>query len=239
MTDLRGRPAADVLDFYRELVEPTPGYVGYSEPTLKRVLLRVASRLPPGSVVDLGCGPNPVVLYALAATGWNSAGVDLSTDFCESARRNASERGLTIRIENASVHETPFGDGEYDAAILSETLEHVPDEIERATLQEAFRIVRPGGHLLISVPNAASLFTRYQEWRTGARIDHPQHLREYTHARVLRLLEESGFRPLRSLRIPATDQPPWRARAAWTIDRIAVLPEWSLKVAVVAARPER
>lgn len=236
--DLRGRPSEEVLDFYRELVEPTPGYVGYSEPTLKHTLIGAAAQLPVGRVVDLGCGPNPVVLFELAKAGWQAAGVDLSADFCRNAREQAAALGLPVRIECASADSTPFADGEFDALILSETLEHVPDELEEPTLAEAFRILRPGGRLLFSVPNAASLFTRYQGWRTGTPIDHPQHLREYTHPRVRALLERVGFRELRALRVPATGEPPWRARAAWLIDRVTLRPEWSLKVAVVAAKPE-
>ena len=237
MTNLRGRPTDDVLDFYRHLVEPTPGYVGYSEATLKRTLATTARKLPVGKIADLGCGPNPVVLFERGIAGWEMAGVDLSADFCQSARDNAASRGLSIRVENASAHNTPFADGEFDAAILSETLEHVPDELEQPTLDEVFRILRRGGHLLCSVPNAASLFTRYQGWRTGTPIDHPQHLREYTHAGVRGLLEDAGFQIVRALRVPATDQPPWRTRSAWLIDRLTLRPEWSLKVAFLAVKP--
>jgi len=239
MTDLRGRSADDVLDFYRHLVEPKPGYVGYSESTLKQALSKAASSLAPGKIADLGCGPNPVVLFDLGARGWDLNAVDLSIDFCDSALRNAEARGVTLRVETASVHETPFDDGEFDAVILSETLEHVPDELEQPTIAETFRILRPGGTLLLSVPNARSFFTRYQGWRLGAPIDHPQHLREYDHATVRGLLENVGFKIVRALRVSATDQPPWRARAAWAIDRMTIRPEWSLKVAVVALKPHR
>jgi 2-polyprenyl-3-methyl-5-hydroxy-6-metoxy-1,4-benzoquinol methylase len=237
MTNLKGHPTVEIPEFCRELVEPTRGAFGYSEPSLKRALTEAAPGLASGRIVDLGCDPNPVVLYSLGRSGWEVCGVDLSADFCESARQNGHAGGVELRVENVSVHETPFQDGAFDAAILSETLEHVPDDLERPTLDEVFRILRPGGHLLMSVPNAASLFTRYQGWRTGTPIDHPQHLRTYTHATVRRLLEGSGFQIEHAIRVLATDQPPWRARAAWAIDRVTIRPEWSLKVAFLAVKP--
>jgi len=227
-----------VLDFYRELKEPNRGYVGYSEPSLKRTLVETVSALPGNSVVDLGCGPNPVTLFELAARGKGPlTAVDLSADFCASAGEQAAARGIALDVVCASVHETPFEDGSFDLAILSETLEHVPDDLELPTLREAYRLLAPGGQLVASVPNARSLFARYLVLRTGEPADHPQHLRSYTVPSLRARLLEAGFDVERVLRVPATAEPFGRAKAAWLLDRLAPRPEWSLKAAVVARRP--
>jgi SAM-dependent methyltransferase len=66
-------------------------------------------------------------------------------------------RLVTVNIDRSSrpdvladVAALPFGSGQFDAAILSEVLEHVRNP--RGTLEEAFRVLKPGGQLLLSVP---------------------------------------------------------------------------------------
>ena len=49
----------------------------------------------------------------------------------------------------------PYPDGYFDGILLLDVLEHVPDE--RSVLQEAARLLRPGGKLILSVPNRGAL----------------------------------------------------------------------------------
>jgi SAM-dependent methyltransferase len=231
---LKGRPAAEILRFYEELVETDPGSVGYSEESLKDVLVRVVSNLPGDELVELGCGPNPIVPIELALRGKRVAAVDLSRDFVENARVQSAVRDASIRFECASAHETPFADSSFDIAILSEVLEHVPDELEESVLREVHRILRVNGLLVISVPNRRSIFHRWQRLRTGVAEEHPEHLRDYDPSGVRALLERCGFRVERQLRIPATVRPFRQARSAWLLDRLIPLASLSLKAAFVA-----
>jgi SAM-dependent methyltransferase len=231
---LKGRSAAEILRFYEELVETEPGTVGYSEESLKAVLLRVVSALPGDDLVDLGCGPNPVVPIELALRGKRVTAAELSRDFVENARAQASARGASIRVERASAHETPFADSSFDIAILSEVLEHVPDELEEAVLREAHRILRTNGLLVISVPNRRSAFHAWQRVRTGITEEHPEHLREYDPSGLRALLERCRFQVERQLRIPATTRPFRQARSAWLLDRLIPAASLSLKAAFVA-----
>lgn len=82
-----------------------------------------------------------------------------------------------------------------------------------------------------------SLATRYLDWRNGFSQDNEEHLRDYSVESLGTVLRRAGFDPLRKLRVPATMDPPWRARALWPIDRLAFRAEWSLKAAFVARRP--
>jgi 2-polyprenyl-3-methyl-5-hydroxy-6-metoxy-1,4-benzoquinol methylase len=231
--------ADDVLEYYRGLRATSDGrvsdYEGYSEPALKRVVLSTALSLPGRDVVELGCGPNPVTLFALAEGGRRVSAAELSGDFCRNARSLAERRGLALRIENASADATPFDSNAFDIVLLTEVLEHVPEEQD--VLAEARRILRPGGRLVISGPNEQSLFQRYLTWRNGFVEDNPEHLREYTVDRLRVAVEKAEFVIERALRVPSTVEPPWRTKAAWVLDRIAVRPEWGLKAALVARKP--
>jgi SAM-dependent methyltransferase len=230
---LRGLPAETVLDYYRETYETDPGYVGYSERTLKEEIVRAALEVPATRAIDLGCGPNPVVLFDLhdRRPGLSFTGIELSEDFCRHARDNAAKRGVELSIVNASVHDTGLPDASFDLAILAETLEHVPDEIERATLTEARRLLKRGGHLLISVPNRNDLFERYMTWRRGFFEEHPQHLRDYTPESLRPLVEQAGFTIVRALRVPPERSD---SRAARLIALLPVPARWSVKAAFLA-----
>ncbi len=230
---LRGLPADAVLDYYRGTYETDPGYVGYSEQTLKEELVRAALRLPATNAVDLGCGPNPVVLFDLhdERPELSFTGIELSADFCRHARDNAAKRGVELSVVNASVHDTGLPDGSFDLAILAETLEHVPDEIESATLLEARRLLKSGGHLLISVPNRNDLFERYMTWRRGFFEEHPQHLRDYTPESLRPLVEQADFTIVRALRVRPERSD---SRAARAIGLLPVPARWSVKAAFVA-----
>jgi 2-polyprenyl-3-methyl-5-hydroxy-6-metoxy-1,4-benzoquinol methylase len=226
------------LEYYANLRATADGsisdYIGYSEPSLKRVVLRTALSLPGQDVVELGCGPNPVTLFALAARGRNVTAVELSADFCRNASQLAERHDLPIRFVNAPADSTTLESEAFDLVLMTEVLEHVPDE--HAALAEVHRIMRPGGRLLISVPNAESLVQRYFAWRNGFTEDEPQHLREYSVRRLEDAVREAGLTVERKLRVPATVDPPWRTKAAWFIDRVTVRPEWGLKAALVARK---
>lgn len=234
---MRERGTQGILDYYRALRAGGSDYVGYSEPTLKRQALRTVIPLAAQRVVELGCGPNPIVPFTLAESGRDVTVVEISADFVETARLNAERRGTTVAIVCAPAHESTLKSESFDLAILTEVLEHVPDELELPTIQEAYRLLRQGGWFFVSVPNEFGLFARYQRWRRGGRVENDEHLRDYTHTRLHELLERAGFAVERAIRVPATMEPPWRARSAWLFDRLAVRPEWSLKVAFLARRP--
>ena len=225
-----------ILSYYRGLRAGGSDYVGYSEPALKRAVLRTVTPLPVETVVELGCGPNPVVPFRLAELGRRVTVLEISQDFCDTARLNATRRGVSVEVFCAPAHAAPLADGTFDLAILTEVLEHVPDELERETIEEVRRLLRPGGYFFISVPNEFGLLARYQRWRSGVQ-ENPEHLRAYTHAHLGRLLESVGFAVERSIRVPASLEPPWRGRSTWLADRLAVRPEWSFKVAFLARKP--
>jgi ubiquinone/menaquinone biosynthesis C-methylase UbiE len=110
-------------------------------------------------VLEVGCGTG-LVLERVARVARRAEGVDLSPGMLEHARA----RGLSVREGDATA--LPFDDARFDVAYAFKVLAHVPD-IERA-VTEMFRVVRPGGHVLIELYNRHSL--RFvSRWLGGAR----------------------------------------------------------------------
>jgi len=132
---------------------------------------------------ELGCAAGRYLLE-LQERGWVVRGVELCGPPAEAARR----RGLDV-IEG-TLDTVDLEKEQFDLAAAWMVIEHVPEP--RQTLSQLRRVLRPGGRLLLSVPNARCwqrrLFGRY--WYGW---DVPRHLQHFGPAGISRLLKDTGF----------------------------------------------
>jgi SAM-dependent methyltransferase len=102
-------------------------------------------------VLDAGCGAGRGTAILAAAGATRAVGVDISDD----AVRGARERcGSAAQFVVGDLSELAFEDCSFDVVTCFETLAQVGD-LERA-LDELRRVLRPGGVLLLSLPNGAA-----------------------------------------------------------------------------------
>ncbi len=159
--------------------------ISCSEPTITATVVRMLGEAGADlrDIADVGCGANLTYDLKVAEAGTQVTAVDFSGPFLAMAPRHQR-----IALVQGDVVGLPFRDGHFDAAICSETLEHVPDD--DAAVSEIARILRPGGWLFVTVPNL---------WNLARMVDMVKrldptirfmtgHLREYSRARVRRLL---------------------------------------------------
>ncbi|MDX2176354.1 MAG: class I SAM-dependent methyltransferase [Candidatus Sumerlaeia bacterium] len=135
-------------------------------------------------LLDVGCG-NGGFLRDARRAGFEVEGTELTA---ESARRAAPKGDLTVHVGDLLSLNLP--EESYDAATLWHVFEHVPDA--GATLRELRRVVRPGGLLFLSLPNAGS----WQARATGRHWFHrdpPRHLWHWSAATLRRALRDEGF----------------------------------------------
>jgi len=121
-----------------------------------RMLASVLRDVPaPACIVDIGCGDGEAASVALAANpGHHLVGVDWSAD----ALRQAGGRGLTVVRAAVDGVSLPLGPAVADVVIMSELIEHLVDT--DSALDEAWRVLKPGGSLLLSTPNLAAWYNR-------------------------------------------------------------------------------
>ncbi|MGH2768192.1 MAG: SAM-dependent methyltransferase [Actinomycetota bacterium] len=114
-----------------------------------RVMATRASLQRGHSVLDAGCGVGGTAMWLAQNYGVRVAGITLVHDQAARAGRWAKERGLdrvvTVTIQDYS--QTAFPEGTFDAVLAMESSCHTPDK--RAFLGEAFRVLRPGGRLVV------------------------------------------------------------------------------------------
>jgi SAM-dependent methyltransferase len=141
----------------------------------------------PGRFLDLGCGSGEIV-DRMQRLGWDSYGVEINAPAASLGR----SRGL--QISTGSLQEANLGAEQFDYVRASHSFEHVTCPHE--TLDEIHRLLKPGGRLLLAVPNVdglpARLFRRYW-WH----LCPPVHPFEYSAETLKRLLEQHGFQVTR------------------------------------------
>ena len=125
---------------------------------------------PGETVLDFGCGPGYVAVELAKAVGEDGFvhALDLNADLLAVARQVADDAGVGDRIEFHHVTDAtiPLPDGVLDRVVFKSVLLYVPDIA--ATLGEAHRVLRPGGHIATQDTDfwlsACPVFSR-EEWR--------------------------------------------------------------------------
>ncbi|HEY2963049.1 MAG TPA: class I SAM-dependent methyltransferase [Pyrinomonadaceae bacterium] len=140
---------------------------------------RVTDRRP--RILDVGCGTGANLLM-LSRYG-DAEGVDVSEDALAFCR----ERGLAD-VRQGAGEELPYDDNTFDLVTAFDVVEHMDDDL--AGLSEMYRVLRPGGHVLLFVPTFMFLW--------GLQDEVSNHRRRYRLPELRRVLEQAGFEIERS-----------------------------------------
>jgi SAM-dependent methyltransferase len=148
---------------------------------VRRLLAEIA---PPGTgrrIVDVGCGTGANI--ASLTDAYLCHGIDPSAEGIELARKRFPEVRFTCGLAPAA-----FGPEERDADVMlaMDVMEHVPDDFELAS--SLLATLKPGGHLLITVPADESLWSPHDE-NFG-------HYRRYTRERLERVWRDLPVAPV-------------------------------------------
>jgi 2-polyprenyl-3-methyl-5-hydroxy-6-metoxy-1,4-benzoquinol methylase len=150
---------------------------------------------PDSDCLDVGCGAGQTYAMLLRQKS-RYIGVDIS----RSAVKAACKGGLDARvIEDAA--SLPFDTARFDHAVCIEVLEHLFSP--HTTVREIHRVLRPGGHLVVSAPNVAywrlranMAFGLWNPLGDALSIEQPwrdPHLRFFTPTTMKAMLLEAGF----------------------------------------------
>jgi SAM-dependent methyltransferase len=199
----------------------------------------------PVRLLDAGCGDGINLQFVgrlVTARRWATTlvGADYST------LRVSRARALHVSgLVQASVTALGFHDESFDAVICNQVLEHVPDD--RAAMLELRRVLRPGGLLIVGVPNEGSplgLLRNHVLQRSI--LSSTDHVNMYTRQRLVERLQGADFRVARvegeGFFTPHTVLHAWLNRwrpVRHSLNSLArLLPSCAAGLQVVATRPE-
>jgi SAM-dependent methyltransferase len=131
------------------------------------------------SVLEIGCGTG----YTLRALRAALPRAELTgTELFEEGLQVARGRWPDLRILQADARALPFG-SEFDLVGAFDVLEHIDDDV--GALSELRRVVRPGGGIIVTVPQ--------HQWLWSQADDYAHHQRRYSRADLVSRIERAGF----------------------------------------------
>ena len=110
--------------------------------------------IPPADdlrILDCACGRGFYLNMYRYVSACRLVGLELEADVIRKAQRNVGHLP-DITLTRGNIYALPFPDDYFDGVILSEILEHIEDDV--AGLREVRRVLKPGGVVAITVPNA-------------------------------------------------------------------------------------
>lgn len=102
-------------------------------------------------VLDLGAGLGELTVW-LAQRGAAAEGIDLGPNLVAAAQDVAALNGVDARFHVGSITELPFEDGSFDLVVGMSILHHLSEQDVARAAAEAYRVLTPGGRLIVFEP---------------------------------------------------------------------------------------
>jgi SAM-dependent methyltransferase len=169
-----------------------------------RLIVHLAAEVsnPGDRFLEVGCGTGYVLRALANECGLTVTGSELHAEGLNHARRRLPDAELV----ELDARRMPYS-GEFDLVGAFDVIEHIDDDV--GVLGGMRRALRPGGHMLITVPQHPSLWSDAD--------DHAQHVRRYRRRELVERVEGQGFTVIRSTSfvtslLPAMALARWRQR---------------------------
>ncbi|WP_051765005.1 class I SAM-dependent methyltransferase [Streptomyces sp. NRRL F-5135] len=179
-------------------------------------------------VLDLGCGAGRHAFECyrrgarVVALDRNGAEIrEVAAWFAAMREAGEAPPGATATAMEGDALHLPFPDESFDVVIVSEVMEHIPDD--KGLLAEMVRVLRPGGRLAVTVPRYGpekvcwALSDAYHEVEGG-------HIRIYKADELLGRMREAGLKPYGTHHAHALHAPYWWLKCAFGVDNDQALP---------------
>ena len=181
------------------------------EKSFNNVLITLEKRIKnqPKRLLDLGCGQGHFLNRA-QGFGWQVQGIEVAKSACEYAKEK-----FGIEVSNRELEEVHFLADHFDAVTLWNVLDHLLNPL--GVLNEIYRILKPGGVLVIRVPNASfhlclhKLFSFVSSYLERRNLPDPSVIVNYgfTKATIKKVLERARYHNIEICNSPVSYGDPY------------------------------
>jgi SAM-dependent methyltransferase len=145
----------------------------------------IGTLTPEMEILDVGCGRNELLKRILETRGARGLGVEMKPEIAAYVRHE-----LQMPIVEGTLLDAQLEAARFDLLVMLEYLEHEPDPLR--VLSEARRVLKPGGHVVIEIPDPEGLPARVfgDRW---VNLDLPRHLVFFDRKTLRHALAQTGF----------------------------------------------
>lgn len=139
---------------------------------------RLAQRVGDGMTLDIGCGYGPILSRVSERLEHDLYGIEMRKEPLLIAKQIVGQGEFCVsRGQNI-----PFKSDVFDNIVCSEVLEHLSEIQGNLLLSECFRVLKPGGKALFTVPNGR-----------GISGELPYHIRFFSYRSFVKIIQEAGY----------------------------------------------
>lgn len=163
-------------------------------PCVRQLIRELEQSIPKdATVLDLGCGVGDYT-YLIAQKAKKVIATDVQDVYQD------QYRAPNIEFKIADAIKIPFADGQFDVVVALDLIEHIEDD--QKFVDEAWRVLRPGGILFLETPNLnrLSVFGRKRKFPLVLGRDHLGecvHIREYSKKMLEKLFAQCQLKSLK------------------------------------------
>lgn len=150
--------------------------------SIERVLGRLRADQ---EILDVGCGRNALLELIQRERGARGLGIEMKAETAQYVRDV-----LGMPVVHGTLLDAQLESARFDLLVMLEYLEHEPDPLR--ILAEARRVLKPGGHIAIEIPDPEGMPARLFKSR-WANLDLPRHLVFFDRKTLQRALKDTGF----------------------------------------------
>lgn len=125
--------------------------VSTRERSFKQALIQQAAIGPGHRVLDVGCGTGTLSIWIKADhPDAEMVGVDGDSAVLSLASRKANDAGIPVQFDQAMSYDLPYPDAHFDRVVSSLFFHHLSRENKSRTMEEIYRVLKPGGQLHVA-----------------------------------------------------------------------------------------